>query len=138
TAGQHGTTFGGNPLATATALAVLDTIESDNSLDNVRTDGTYLEQQHHELPIVKTVRAYGLWQGIELDTDAITDQDMRLPEGGLAPKVDAKALDYGYIINATDETTLRLAPPLIITAEQVDPLIQDLPNIVAETVAEAN
>jgi acetylornithine aminotransferase len=47
-------------------------------------------------------------------------------------------LDYGYIINATDETTLRLAPPLIITSDQVDPLIQDLPNIVAETVAEAN
>ena len=138
TAGQHGTTFGGNPLATATSLAVLDTIESENILENVRTVGTYLEQQLHALPVVKTVRAYGLWQGIELDTEAITAQGLRLPEGGLAPKVVAKALDYGYIINATDETTLRLAPPLIITTQQVDPLIQDLPNIVAETVAEAN
>ena len=136
TAGQHGTTFGGNPLATATALAVLETIESNNLLDNVRTVGTYLEQQLQALPIVKTVRAYGLWQGVELDTAAITAQKM--PDGGLAPKVVAKALDYGYIINATDETTLRLAPPLIITTEQVDPLIQDLPNIVAEAVAEAN
>ncbi len=138
TAGQHGTTFGGNPLATATALAVLDTIEAENILENVRTVGTYLVNQLHGLPVVKTVRAYGLWQGVELDTEAMTAQGMRLPEGGLAPKVVAKALDYGYILNATDETTLRLAPPLIITPEQVDPLIQDLPEIVAETVAEAN
>ena len=137
-AGQHGTTFGGNPLATATALAVLDTIESEDLLDNVRSVGAYLAQRLHALPIVKAVRAYGLWQGIELDTAAIMAQGMRLPDGGLAPKVVAKALDYGYIINATDETTLRLAPPLIITIDQVDPLIQDLPNIVAETVAEAN
>ncbi|GAA4112034.1 acetylornithine transaminase [Enteractinococcus coprophilus] len=137
-AGQHGTTFGGNPLATATALAVLDTIESEDLLDNVRSVGAYLAQCLHALPIVKAVRAYGLWQGIELDTAAIMAQGMRLPDGGLAPKVVAKALDYGYIINATDETTLRLAPPLIITIDQVDPLIQDLPNIVAETVAEAN
>ena len=138
TAGQHGTTFGGNPLATATALAVLDTIESENLLDNVRSVGTYLHHQLEALPIVKTVRAYGLWQGVELDTAPITAQGMQLPDGGLAPRVVAKALDYGYIINATDETTLRLAPPLIITSDQVDPLIQDLPNIVAETVAEAN
>lgn len=138
TAGQHGTTFGGNPLATATALAVLETIEKDAILDNVRTVGRYLAQQLHSLPVVKTVRAYGLWLGIELDTATISAQGMQLPDGGLAPKVVAKALDYGYIINATDETTLRLAPPLIITTEQVDPLIHDLPNIVAETVAEAN
>lgn len=138
TAGQHGTTFGGNPLATATALAVLNTIESDHILDNVIEVGSYLAQQLRALPGVKAVRAYGLWQGIELDTAALLAQDQKLPDGGLAPKVVAKALDYGYIINATGELTLRLAPPLIITKEQVDPLLKDLPNIIAETVAEAN
>lgn len=138
TAGQHGTTFGGNPLATATALAVLDTIETEHVLDNVREVGSYLAQQLRALPGVKTVRAYGLWQGIELDTEALLAQGQKLPEGGLAPKVVAKALDYGYILNATGELTLRLAPPLIITKEQVDPLLTDLPNIIAETVAEAN
>jgi len=138
TAGQHGTTFGGNPLATATALAVLDTIESERILDNVREVGSYLAQQLRVLPGVKAVRAYGLWQGIELDTETLLAQGQKLPEGGLAPKVVAKALEYGYIINATGESTLRLAPPLIITQKQVEPLLSDLPDILAETVAEAN
>ncbi|HIW45560.1 MAG TPA: acetylornithine transaminase [Candidatus Yaniella excrementigallinarum] len=137
-AGQHGTTFGGNPLATATALAVLETIESENLLANVNEVGQYLANKLRGLSSIKTVRAYGLWQGIELDTELLTQQGQTLPAAGLAPKVVAKALDYGYIINATDENTLRLAPPLIITKEQIDPLISDLPNIIAETVADAN
>ena len=138
TAGQHGTTFGGNPLATATALAVLQTLEDDKILDNVRTVGAYLADRLRTLPGVKTVRAYGLWQGVELDTAAILEQGQKLPETGLAPAVVSKALQYGYILNATDATTLRLAPPLIITTEQVDPLLADLPDIIAETIAEAN
>ncbi len=138
TAGQHGTTFGGNPLSTATAVAVLDTIEKDNILANVREVGAYLADQLRAMPNVKAVRAYGLWQGVELDTEMITGRGQKLPEAGLAPAVVAKALDYGYIINATDASTLRLAPPLIITTDEVDPLLQDLPNIIAETVAEAN
>src|SRR5699024_6591249 len=119
-AGQHGTTFGGNPLATATALAVLETIESENLLANVNEVGQYLANKLRGLSSIKTVRAYGLWQGIELDTELLTQQGQTLPAAGLAPKVVAKALDYGYIINATDENTLRLAPPLIITKEQID------------------
>lgn len=138
TVGQHGTTFGGNPLATATALAVLDTIEREEILENVRNVGQYLASQLRTLPHVKSVRAYGLWQGVELDADLITDQGQKLPAAGLAPAIVAKALEHGYIINATDAFTLRLAPPLIITTEQIDPLINDLPNIIAETVAEAN
>lgn len=138
TAGQHGTTFGGNPLATATALAVLDTIESEHVLENVRDVGDYLAAKLRTISMVKSVRAYGLWLGIELDTETLTQQGQTLPDGGLAPKVVAKALDYGYIINATGESTLRLAPPLIVTQEQVDPLLADLPNIIAATVAEAN
>jgi len=138
TAGQHGTTFGGNPLATATAVAVLETLEQDDVLANVRTVGKYLADELRALSSVKDVRAYGLWQGVELNTDTVLAQGQQLPAAGLAPAVVAKALDYGYIINATDATTLRLAPPLIITTEQVDPLLQDLPNIIAEAVAEAN
>lgn len=138
TAGQHGTTFGGNPLATATAGAVLDTIERDDILSNVRSVGAYLAEQLRTLSSVKTVRAYGLWQGVELETDSILRQGQQLPAAGLAPAVVSKALEYGYILNATDATTLRLAPPLIITADQVDPLLNDLPDIIAETIAEAN
>jgi len=138
TAGQHGTTFGGNPLATATAVAVLETLEQDDVLANVRTVGKYLADELRALSSVKDVRAYGLWQGVELNTDTVLAQGQQLPADGLAPAVVAKGLDYGYIINATDATTLRLAPPLIITTEQVDPLLQDLPNIIAEAVAEAN
>src|SRR5699024_990849 len=106
-AGQHGTTFGGNPLATATALAVLETMEADNVLANVNEVGSYLANKLRRLSSVKTVRAYGLWQGIELDTEVLTQQGKTVPAAGLAPKVVAKALDYGYIINATGETTLR-------------------------------
>ncbi len=138
TAGQHGTTFGGNPLATATAGAVLDTIEQEDILSNVRSVGTYLAEHLRELSGVKTVRAYGLWQGVELETDSILEQGQQLPAGGLAPAVVAKALEYGYILNATDATTLRLAPPLIITPDEVDPLLNDLPDIIAETIADAN
>lgn len=137
-AGQHGTTFGGNPLATSAALAVLDTIEQENILENVQRVGTVLAEKLASLPEVKTVRAYGLWQGIELDTTAITERGLKLPAQGLAPSVVAKALEHGYILNATDETTLRLAPPLIIREDQVEPLIHDLPTIVAETIADAN
>lgn len=138
TAGQHGTTFGGNPLATATALAVLDTIEHDGLLENVSAVGDYLATSLRALPGIKMVRAYGLWQGIELDTEVLAQQGQSLPEGGLAPKVVSKALEYGYIINATGELTLRLAPPLIITKDQVEPLLRDLPNIIADAVADAN
>lgn len=138
TAGQHGTTFGGNPLATATALAVLKTLDEDNILENVRTVGAYLADRLRALSGVSTVRAYGLWQGVELDTAAVLEQGQNLPAAGLAPAVVSKALEYGYILNATDPTTLRLAPPLIITTEQVDPLLADLPDIIAETIADAN
>src|SRR5699024_11674252 len=83
----HGTTFGGNPLATATALAVLETIESENLLANVNEVGQYLANKLRGLSSIKTVRAYGLWQGIELDTELLTQQGQTLPAAGLAPKV---------------------------------------------------
>lgn len=138
TAGQHGTTFGGNPLSTATALAVLDTMENAKVLENVRDVGNYLAEKLRDLPEVKTVRAHGLWQGVELDTEAVTQRGQTLPEAGLAPKVVAKALEHGYILNATGANTLRLAPPLIITKDQVDPLLADLPTIIAATIADEN
>src|SRR5699024_9374635 len=113
-------------------------IESENLLANVNEVGQYLANKLRGLSSIKTVRAYGLWQGIELDTELLTQQGQTLPAAGLAPKVVAKALDYGYIINATDENTLRLATPLIINKYHTDPLISDLHNIIAETVADAN
>src|SRR5699024_8144373 len=127
-----------NPLATATALAVLEAIASENLLAAVDEVGQYLANKLRGLSSLQTVRACGLWQGIELDTELFPQQGQTLPAAALAPTVVAKALDYGYIINATDENTLRLAPPLIITKEQIDPLISDLPTIIAETVADAN
>lgn len=109
-AGDHGSTFGGNPVACAAALAVLDTIENDHLLDNVKRVGEHLahgldELQHH--PLVAGHRGAGLWRGIQL-TDA------------KAAAIEAAARERGLLVNAVKPDVLRLAPPLILTEADVD------------------
>ncbi|NDK30818.1 acetylornithine transaminase [Nesterenkonia haasae] len=112
-AGQHGTTFGGNPPATAAALATLHAIESSGILSHVNTLGEHLAAALRELPRVCQVRQFGLHIGVDL-----------VP----VPGVEAPAKDlvttarerHGLIINATGETTLRLAPPLNLTFTEAD------------------
>lgn len=106
--GSHGTTFGGNPLCCATALAVLDTIEQDNLLENTRSSSQYLLDLFHEglghVRGVSDIRACGLLFAVELDR----------PCGELVQQ----ALDAGLLINVTAGNTIRLLPPLIITREE--------------------
>lgn len=127
TAGQHGTTFGGNPMATAAGLAVIDIIESDNLLAHVKELGDWLARELQALDEVKTIRAYGLWIGVDLDIEKYAGS---LPEGGLAAAVVKTALDRGMILNATGPATLRLAPPLIMQRSEAQPLIDSLPDLV--------
>jgi len=116
TAGQHGTTFGGNPVATAAALATLHAIESQRVLDNVRTVGELLRSKLADVDGVTEVRGEGLLIGFDLDAD-------------IAPAVVTAGLDAGFIVNSPGPRTIRLAPPLILTAEQADSFIQALPTL---------
>ena len=114
TAGQHGTTFGGNPLACAAGLAVLDTIERDHLLQHVRDVGALLD--HVEVDGVAGTRGRGLLRAIEL--------------GGIpAPAVMAAARAAGFIVNAVTPTALRLAPPLVISEDELQGFLDALPGI---------
>ncbi|GAB2758928.1 acetylornithine transaminase [Sinomonas soli] len=126
TAGQHGTTFGGNPVATAAALATLHAIETQGVLANVRAVGERLRDALADLPEVAEVRGRGLLIGVDLATPA------GVPDGAnLAGAVVDAALDAGFIVNAPGPRTIRLAPPLILTAEQADTFVAALPALVA-------
>jgi acetylornithine/N-succinyldiaminopimelate aminotransferase len=116
TAGQHGTTFGGNPVATAAALATLHAIENQHVLENVRAVGEHLRSALATVDGVTEVRGEGLLIGFDLDAD-------------VAPAVVTAGLDAGFIINSPGPRTIRLAPPLILTEEQADRFLAALPAI---------
>ncbi|WP_417367550.1 acetylornithine transaminase [Glutamicibacter arilaitensis] len=118
TGGDHGTTFGGNPVACAAGLAVIHTIEKDNLLAHVRATGEWLREQLAGVQGIGAVRGAGLLTAFELDS-------------ANAPKLVTAALDAGFIVNATDEKTIRLAPPLVITTEQLATLITALPQLIS-------
>ncbi|RZU61825.1 acetylornithine transaminase [Zhihengliuella halotolerans] len=115
-AGQHGTTFGGNPAATAAALATLHTIETQGLLEHTRRVGAFAAETLAGLDFVTEVRQFGLLIGVDLDAD-------------VAPAMVRCALDAGFIVNAPGPRTLRLAPPLIITEEQIAAFVAALPGI---------
>lgn len=116
--GQHGTTFGGNPLAAAAGLAVIGTVLEEDLLDQVRAVGQGLTRDVLGLghPLIDEVRGSGLLLGIGLTAP-------------IAKRVAAAALEAGFIVNAPDESTLRLAPPLIITPAEFEPFVAALPGL---------
>ena len=116
TAGQHGTTFGGNPVATAAALATLHAIESQDVLANVAAVGEHLRAALAAIPGVTEVRGEGLLIGFDLDAD-------------VAPAVVQAGLDAGFIVNAPGPRTIRLAPPLVLTTAQADSFLAAFPAI---------
>jgi len=114
--GNHGTTFGGNPVAAAAALAVLDTIEADDLLDHVTELGHKLADGLAADPRVTEVRGAGLFLGIELD-------------GLSSAEVAAAALAAGFIVNNPTPTSLRLVPPLVLTSDDVQAFLDAWPGI---------
>jgi len=116
--GDHGTTFGGNPVAAMAALATIGVIERDGLLEHVAATGRHLATAIERLgdPRVDHVRGRGLLRAIVLGPQ-------------IAPKVVPAALEAGFIVNAPTPTTIRIAPPLIISSAQVDTFVAALPAL---------
>ncbi len=117
--GTHAATFGGNPLVTAAAGTVLSLITRDGFLQGVRERGRYFQERLQELkqefPMILEIRGLGLLLGAALDRPG-------------KPVVDA-CLEKGFLINCTQETVLRFAPPLIVTEAEIDALIDTLRKV---------
>jgi acetylornithine aminotransferase len=123
--GQHGSTFAGNPVCAAAALAVLHTIETDGLLDHVDALGKHIATGVEDLghPLVDHVRGAGLLLGIVLTEN-------------VGPATAVAAREAGFIVNAPAPDVLRLAPPLILTTEQADSFITALPGILDAATGE--
>ncbi|WAU80797.1 acetylornithine transaminase [Streptomyces sp. Qhu-G9] len=116
--GHHGTTFGGNPVACAAGLAVLDTIGTEGLLENVKRAGEKLRDGIESLdhPLIDHVRGSGLLLGIVLTEP-------------LAPRVQQAAQDAGLLVNAPAPDVVRLMPPLNIGEDEVDAFLRALPGV---------
>jgi acetylornithine/N-succinyldiaminopimelate aminotransferase len=122
--GDHGSTFGGNPVACAAALAVLDTIESDGLLAQVTAVGERLKAglQAIRHPLVAGVRGRGLWLAIALTAARAAD-------------LEAAARQAGFLVNAVQPDAIRLAPPLILSPGEADEFLAAWPAILDQETA---
>ncbi|MFE6746881.1 acetylornithine transaminase [Kitasatospora purpeofusca] len=126
TPGQHGTTFGGNPVVAAAALAVLDTIASEGLLEHARKIGERLRHGVEAIddPLVAHVRGAGLLLGIVLTAP-------------VSAKVQAGLQEAGFLVNAAVPDAVRLAPPLVLTEQEADAFLAALPAVLRAVRADA-
>ncbi len=117
--GNHGTTFGGNPVACAAALAVIDVIEADGLLEQVTALGAHLRDGLAADPRVTEVRGAGLLIGLDLVAER-------------SAEVTAAALRHGFIVNNPTPGRIRLAPPLVLRREDADAFLAAWPTILDE------
>ena len=111
TPGTHGSTFGGNPLAAAIGLEALNILVEENLAERSQQMGDYLVEQLRKMssPLIKEVRGRGLFVGIEIDAAL-----------GSAREICEALMERGLLSKETHETVVRLAPPLVITQEEID------------------
>jgi len=123
--GSHGSTFGGNPVSCAAALAVLATIENDGLLDAAKKIGERLRRGVEALghPLLREVRGAGLLLAVELVEP-------------VSAELAAALRDEGFLVNNVSPTAIRLAPPLILTAEQADAFVEALPGAIDRAALE--
>ena len=119
--GDHGTTYGGNPLACAAVNKVLDLFENTDVLSNVNNVSTYLDEKLQNLvddfDFVKSYRGKGLLKGL------VIDESVKVNE------IILKALDEGLIVISASGNVLRMVPPLVITRENIDEMYEKLNNV---------
>jgi predicted acetylornithine/succinylornithine family transaminase len=120
--GKHASTFGGNPLACAAGIAVIEAIEQEGLLKNAEDLGNYTKEKLEQLKakhnIIDHVRGIGLMIGIQLK--------------GPGAKIVDKCLEKGLRINCTHDTVLRFMPPMTVTKEQIDTAIEILDSVLSE------
>ncbi|AEA47976.1 acetylornithine transaminase [Archaeoglobus veneficus] len=104
-AGEHASTFGGNPLACVASLATIEIIEEEKLVENSEKTGKYLRKRLEELDGIKEVRGMGLMIGAKVEN---------------APGMVSRSLEKGLLVNATSENALRFVPPLIAGREEID------------------
>lgn len=122
--GSHGTTFGGNPLACAAVLAVLETISEEALLENARAMGQYLREKLSGLPGVSEVRGVGLMLAVVLE--------------GEAGEVVSECFERGLLINAVRPQVLRLVPPLVVSRDDIDQAIDILEGVLCRNSPKKN
>lgn len=123
--GDHGSTFGGNALASRIGITALDTLIEERLPERSAEMGEYMLQELKKIksPLIKDLRGKGLFIGMEINTDLIDGHDVCL-----------KLLENGLLSKETHETVIRFAPPLIITKEQIDEALA----IIKKTMDELN
>jgi acetylornithine aminotransferase/acetylornithine/N-succinyldiaminopimelate aminotransferase len=118
--GDHGTTFGGNHLATSTALAVLDELLNNGVIENSFSTGAYFNEKllglKEKYNIISEIRGTGLMLGIQFNK-------------AIAKEISKKLFDKGFLVGAIGDNTIRLVPPLVITKEEVNLFIENLEGI---------
>ena len=121
--GKHASTFGGNALACAAGVAVIEAIEEDNLLENAVRLGQYamekLDQLRQKHSIIDHVRGIGLMIGVQLT--------------GPGAQIVDKCLEKGLRINCTSETVIRFMPPMTATKEQIDQAITILDTVIGDS-----
>jgi ornithine--oxo-acid transaminase len=121
--GTHGSTFGGNPLAAAVGTEALNILVEDKLAERSAELGQYLVEQLHGIdsPLIGEIRGAGLFVGVEID-----------PALGTAREVCERLMDRGLLSKETHETVVRLAPPLIVTKEQLDWAVGQIREVLQE------
>ena len=120
-AGSHGSTFGGNPLATRVASRALKLLYEDNLIENSATLGKYFKSKLKSIDnkIIKDVRGKGLWLGMELNESEVNAKDLCL-----------MLLNEGLLCKETHKTVIRFAPPLMISKEDLDWAINKITKVI--------
>jgi len=128
TPGDHGSTFGGNPLASAVGLAALDTLIDERLAERSAELGEHLLARLRaiESPLVRDVRGRGLWCGVDFDATKVSGR-----------RVAERLLAAGVLTKETHETVVRLAPPLVIARAELDWAIDRFTEVVQQLTAES-
>jgi ornithine--oxo-acid transaminase len=117
TPGDHGSTFGGNPLAAAVGLEALNVLVEDNLARHSAELGLYMLNQLRAIqsPVIREVRGKGLFIGLEVNPEHITAHQLCL-----------KLMEHGILSKDTHHTVVRFAPPLVITQAQIDEALEKI------------